>query len=299
MPESFKHPKKAGKPVHAISVDVEEWHHAELLRPAADRMRQTGHEPQSQVVAATETLLDLFEKHDVHGTFFVLGDVAQAHPDLVNRIARDGHELASHGFTHRPLHALTPESFNDELAKTEKYLEKYSGQRIRAFRAPTFSLNQKTAWALEVLERRGYHYDSSVFPVHTGFYGIGNAPLHPYHPDLKRPAQTNANTRLLEVPPAVMRIAGKRIPVAGGFYLRFLPYAMLEYGIRQIESENRPAVLYVHPWEFHARTPVPAGVSHKDRWISFHGRNTGLEKLDKLLERFAFGTVREAVMRFA
>ncbi len=285
-------------PAHAISVDVEEWTHAELLRSAAHSDRTHTGIFKSRVVPATETLLDLFEKHGVSATFFILGEVAREHPALIKRIARAGHEIASHGYSHTNLTRLTPESFDSELEKTEKAIQKAGGPKPGGFRAPTFSIGPKTAWALSVLQKRGYAYDSSIFPVHAGLYGVGNAPLYPYHPNLAHIHRPDPKTRLLEIPPAVFSLAGKRVPVAGGFYLRLFPYRFLEYGIRQIEKKNRPAVLYVHPWEFDPKTPVPQNLSAKDNFISFHGRKGAFRKLERLLARFEFGTVMDVCSRY-
>jgi peptidoglycan-N-acetylglucosamine deacetylase len=262
--------------MNAISVDVEEWTHAELLR--GNRSKRYTH----RVEAATQTLLDLFEHHGVTATFFILGEVARDHPQLVKRIHHAGHEISSHGFTHTNLNQLNQKSFEKELLLTETALKKACGVTPKGFRAPTFSIGLKTAWALLVLEKRRYVYDSSIFPVHTGMYGLSNSPLHPYHPDLTHMDRQNKKTRLLEIPPAV-------------FSFRLYPYSWLKYGIEQIEKQNRPAVLYIHPWEFDLETPIPPGLSFKDKFISFYGQKNALKKLDRLLKEFEFGTMQQAV----
>ncbi len=284
--------------LNALSIDVEEWFHAELLKGNGEGEKVNAgpnktQSAQSQVVPATERLLELLEKHGVSATFFMLGEVAEKHPALVNRIAREGHELASHGFSHTPLYELDEATFGQELEKTEKLLRKYSGQKVKGFRAPTFSLNQQTRWALAVLEKRGYAYDSSIFPASTGMYGVPSAPLKPYHPSLENVAAEDRKTRLLEIPPSVLKFPGARLPVAGGFFLRAYPYGILEYALSRVQHSGRPIVLYAHPWEFYEKTPRPEGIGAQANFISFHGQGSALSKLDRLLEKFEFGTMAQ------
>ena len=274
----------------AISVDVEDWYHPELVRD-----RVPANDPRSIVRSATAAILDRLRRHRVRATFFVLGDVARRHPDLVRRIADEGHELGAHGDTHRPLWTLTPESFRAELRAARAAVRDALGtDPMIGFRAPTFSLDRGTAWALDVLADEGFRYDSSVFPVRVRLYGVAGAPLDIYRVG-RDPAVPDPNGRLVEFPVAVLELAGRRLPVAGGFYLRALPAPLLLWALDRI-VRRRPAALYLHPWECAPDVPrvrLPA----LDSWITYLGLRSAPHKLEALLRRYAMAPMRDILER--
>jgi polysaccharide deacetylase family protein (PEP-CTERM system associated) len=272
-----------------LTVDVEDWFHPELLRgraPSGDR--------RTVVREGTEAVLALLRRHGARATFFVLGDVARRHPDLVRRIADENHEIACHGMTHTPLWRLDRESFRAELRDFRAAFRDAGGaDGAVGFRAPTFSLDRGTSWALDVLADEGFMYDSSVFPVRVRMYGVASAPLGIYRPAADDPARADASGRVVEFPVAVAQIGAARIPVAGGFYLRALPFALTRSLLDRIGRE-RPFVLYIHPWECVPSVPrlrlgpVDAAITY-----ARHGSVPG--KLERIVSRYGSRTVRDVL----
>lgn len=278
-------------PGHALSFDLEHWHSATLLADEVD-------DPTDRIRESVRTVLDLLGRHGVRATFFVVGEVAEEYPDLIRDVAERGHEIGSHGHTHTPLFDLTPDGFERELRRSADAIERSTGGRPTGFRAPNFSVTRGTRWAMSVLEASDYRYDSSVFPVRTPMYGVSGAPIRPYVATGADPfADRGADPAdgIVELPVAVAD-SRFRLPIAGGFYGRLLPVRVIELGIRRLEQLGAPAVVYFHPWEFNPEVPVDSPPIHK-RFVSFHGIEGAAAKLDRLLERFEWGTVESAAER--
>ncbi|MGQ9517642.1 MAG: polysaccharide deacetylase family protein, partial [Anaerolineae bacterium] len=201
--------------LHALTIDLQEWYHAELVRgrlPAGASI--------DQAPAAVRPLLALLKERAVQATFFVVGEVAERHPDLLREIAAAGHEIACHSYSHRPLWELTPAELSAELEGFRRLVDDIVGDApaVIGFRAPTFSLDARSAWAVDVLVEHGYRYDSSVFPMRTPLYGVPAAPLEPYRIRASSLEQPDAHGRLVEFPMTVCRLGRWRIPVSGGTY---------------------------------------------------------------------------------
>lgn len=278
---------------HALSIDLEEWYHPELVR---GRLGATPLE--SRVVAATERLLELLASHGASATFFCVGEVAERHPELVHRIDAEGHEIAFHGWRHQRLDELDPPRFAAELERFDALLASVlaPGRRAVGYRAPTFSLARSTAWALAALARHGYRYDSSVFPVRGPLYGVPGAPLGAYRIALDEPARVDPGSPLVEIPVSVWSRAGARLPAGGGAYLRLLPRALFARLLGGV-ALRRPIVLYLHPWETDAGTPrLP--LPRLARAATYRGIENTLDRLDALLGRYRFGRVDELVERW-
>ena len=276
--------------LNALSVDLEAWYHAELLRRRVDRARAD-----SQLKAATEPVLELLARRGVRATFFVVGEVLEQEPELVRAIAAAGHEIACHGYTHRPLWDLDAATFREELAAHGRALARLGLPPAVGYRAPTFSLEPRTAWALPVLVAAGYRYDSSIFPRRMGLYGVPGAPLAPYRPAADGLCRHDPAGPLIEFPMAAWRGLGLTWPVAGGFYLRALPFSLLRGALRRVQAEGRPFVLYVHPWEACSATPRVAGLTPWEHWVTYVGAQTLLPRLGRLLAEFRFAPLREVL----
>lgn len=272
--------------VNAMTVDVEDYFHVSALAAAAPRERWSTFE--SRVVQNTMRLLDLFDEQRVTTTCFVLGWVADQHPELVRAIADRGHEVASHGYWHQLVYDLSPAAFRDDVRRSRLLLQDLSGQPVEGYRAPSFSITRRSLWALDVLVDAGYSYDASIFPVRHDRYGIADAPRHAYQ--VRRPAGL-----ITEVPPATIRLAGQNLPVAGGGYFRLLPYTWHRRGIRRINAtEGRAAVFYLHPWEIDPAQPhLPAGLLSRVRhYTNLHRTEP---RLRQLLTDAPFGTIRDMI----
>jgi polysaccharide deacetylase family protein (PEP-CTERM system associated) len=274
--------------IASFTLDVEDWHHPELLRGrlGADARRT------SVVERGTHRVLEMLARHDARATFFVLGEVALEHPALVRAIAAGGHEIACHGMTHKPLWSLDRASLRAELRAYRDAIRMALGHDPSVgFRAPTFSLDRSTAWALEVLADEGFTYDSSIFPRRVRMYGVDDAPLGVWRPAAHDLAAHDPAGRIVEFPVAVASVAGVRVPVAGGFYLRALPEALLTAALDRI-GRQRPFVLYLHPWECvpdAPRVPLPPA----DALITWFNLRSVPGKLERLLGRYAIQPMRE------
>lgn len=282
--------------INALSIDLEEWFHAELLRRrVAPAERCFG-----QAAAATRRLLALLDEHGTRATFFVVGEIIAEAPGLVHEIVAAGHELGCHGLTHRPLWELDPTTFADELSGWRRLAAELLGREVRdrviGFRAPTFSLDRTTSWALPVLTEWGFRYDSSIFPKRNHVYGVRGAPTIPYRPAIDNLVDHDPQGQLAEFPLSVTRLLGTRVPISGGFYLRALPLGFIASGCQRLNETGRPFNLYLHPWETWDETPRVAGLKASERFITYH--NIGepmVRKLRALLGQFRFAPVREVL----
>lgn len=263
--------------VNAMSVDVEDYFHvsafADVIRPA-DWER---HPP--RVEKNTRTLLDLFAARGIQGTFFMLGWVAERYPQLVRDIVAGGHEVASHGCRHDRVSALTPLVFREDVRRSRCLLEDIAGARVRGYRAPSFSVNGETFWALEILAEEGYCYSSSVYPVHHDHYGMPEAPRFPFQP----------LDGFIEFPVTTVRLFGRNLPCGGGGYFRLLPYRYSRWAMRRINSKDgHPCMFYIHPWEVDPEQPRVAGISARSRFRHYTNLGRMAGKLKAVLADFAW-----------
>lgn len=263
-----------------LTVDVEDWFHILEVDSACALDRSRWSSLESRVVANTEALLQLFAEARTAATFFVVGWVAARHPDLVRRIAAGGHEIGSHSYWHEVMHAHDRRSLAADLGASRKVLQDLSGQPVRGFRAPGNSITPATAWALDVIAEQGYAYDSSLCP---GLSSHGGYPS-PFH----GPHRVRCNAGdLAEIPSSTASFAGRRIPYAGGGYLRLFPYAVLRACLRADNAAGRPANVYVHPREIDPDQPRMA-LPRKRRFKYYVGLRTTRQKLSNLLRDHRF-----------
>lgn len=268
--------------LNAMTVDVEDYFHvsafAGLVTPADwDSF-------ESRVCRNTERILAMFEQEGVLGTFFVLGWVADRFPALVRRIQRDGHELASHSYDHGLVYDKTPETFRADLQRAQLAIGEASGIRVDGYRAPSYSITERSLWALDVLVSEGYTFDSSIYPIRHDRYGIPGWTRHAH------PIERNGQI-MWEFPGSTVRQLGANLPMGGGGYFRLLPYWWTRRGIQRLnDEEGQPAIFYLHPWEIDPEQPrLPAGALTRLR----HYRNLDQteSRLRRLLKEFRFGTI--------
>lgn len=242
-------PIGAGDMPMVLSFDVEEHHRIEAaagLEVAPALRAEYGH----RMVDATGWILDRLAAQAIQATFFVVGEIAQSEPGLVRRIAEAGHEVASHGWDHRRILAMAPASFREDLGRSKDALEQAAGTQVVGYRAPTFSLVRKTAWAIDVLAELGFVYDSSIYPVRHDRYGIPDAPRGPF-------VAQGTRHEILELPPATVRAARINVPIGGGGYFRLLPGPIMRaaLALSRRDPEAGATMLYFHPWEFDPDQP--------------------------------------------
>jgi len=268
-------------PARMLSFDVEEYFQVEA---AARIGRQDWPSFEMRLPQSVDRILAMLAEHGSTATFFVLGWVARQEPQVVRRIAEAGHEIASHGMDHRMIHTLSRGELRDDLTRSKRTLEDLAGARVIGYRAPTFSLNHATAWAIDALAESGFEYDSSVFPIHHDRYGVPDAPARPHV------AAGPSGSRILEIPPLTIRRLGVNWPVGGGGYFRLLPRRVTAWALSRAARDGRAAMIYLHPWEFDPGQPV-LDMSAAARWR--HRANLGAtaDKLRSLLRRFRFTSV--------
>jgi polysaccharide deacetylase family protein (PEP-CTERM system associated) len=259
---------------NGLSVDVEEWFQVGAFERVIAKADWDGLD--SRVAYNTGKVLDLFGETGVKATFFTLGWVAERNPALIRRIADEGHEVASHGWDHDRVFTMTADAFRADLKRARIALEDASGQRVIGYRAPSFSIDQRTPWAHQVLAEEGYTYSSSVAPLVHDHYGWADAPKYAYRPV--------AGSHLIELPITLADVAGRKITTGGGFF-RLFPAAITDRAVaRANRDEHRPAVFYFHPWEVDpdqprvARAPLKSRLRHYSRLGAMAGKLRGLVK---------------------
>ena len=264
-----------------MSVDLEDYF--------CDLPFDTWSQYESRVMKSTNKILALFEKYEIKATFFTLGYIAEKFPDLVKDIDDRGHEIASHGYAHLDIRKITKEEFENDLKKSIQILEKIIGKKILGFRAPYFSIDKKSFWAMEILSKY-FKYDSSIFPVKTPLYGIRNAPRNIYKPNLTNSSVADSKSSLIEIPMATDRIPIiGNVPIAGGFHLRFLPYFYIKYGLNKINKNNNSFIFYIHPKDLDPEMPK----IHEYAWHYYYNLKGATKKFEKILVDFEFISVRD------
>lgn len=271
--------------MHCLSVDVEE--HFQVTAFESPMRRRHWDQFESRVRSNTDRVLELLDRHGIRATFFVLGWVAERSPRVVHTIVKAGHEVASHGFGHELITAQTAKRFRQDVRKTKAVLEDLAGQAVLGYRAPSFSINAETVWALSILAEEGYQYDSSMFPNQHGLDGAR------YHNPKVHRLDTPGGT-LWEVPPSTATLGWIRVPVAGGGYLRQFPFWLYSWLLNRAARQGHPLVMYLHPWELDPEQPRMAG-----SWVSRlrHYRNLGQTeaRLARILAQHRFGAIRDVL----
>lgn len=266
--------------MNILGIDFEDWFHPQLIQKYLD-----GKKKEPIVIRGIDKILDLLRINDRHATFFVVGELLEYKPDLVDKIIGGGHEIGFHTMHHTRLDTIGfKEKFPDELKK----FAELTGNRSKGFRAPTFSLNYESAWLIDVLVKHRYTYDSSIMPVKTNMYGFSEAEIKPYKISSKSLQKNDPNGKLLEFPLAVGRFLGKKIPAAGGFYLRFLPLGTIKRSISEYERKNIPASFYIHSWELTPEFMPKIPMAFKDSFITYHNIRKTFGRMDYLLKNFDF-----------
>jgi polysaccharide deacetylase family protein (PEP-CTERM system associated) len=272
---------------NALTVDVEDYFHVQAFAGVVSRSDWERYP--IRVERNTYRLLELFACKGIRATFFVLGWVAMRCPGLVVQISKAGHHVGCHGFSHQAIYSGSVADFRMDLRKAKQVIEDVLGAGIRSYRAPSYSITSKTLWALEVLGEEGFENDSSIFPIVHDHYGIPDAPRFPYVKDLL------SGRQIKEFPPSTLRILGSNIPVAGGGYLRLVPYKITAWAIRYLNNtEGQPAMVYLHPWEIDPDQPRIAApwLSRFRQYQNLHSTET---KCLKLLDDFSWAPMEEVL----
>ena len=269
---------------NGLSFDVEDWFHVENLREFCQRNKWDNFE--LRINQNTEKILELLDKFNIKATFFILGWVAERAHDLVKTIANEGHEIASHGYNHEIIYNLKPEQFEEDLLKSKNILENLSNQKVVGYRAPNFSITDKSLWAIDILVKNGFKYDSSIFP--TSFhdrYGLKGSETYTY----------TYKNGLKEIPLTTIKMGKYNFPIAGGGYFRLFPYQLYKYLLKTVNKDGKYFVFYLHPWEIDAGQPR-VDINFRYKFRHYVNLSKTYKKLTFLLQDFQFSTLNSLLI---
>ena len=270
---------------NAMTIDVEDYFQVSALAPYIAREQWDSRE--CRVESNVDRILLMLDEHQTAATFFTLGWVAERYPHLVRRIVEAGHELASHGYGHQRASELSEAEFSADIGSAKKLLEDLSGQEVKGYRAPSFSIGEGNLWAFDCLERAGYRYSSSIYPIRHDHYGMPDAPRFAH--------QVRAG--LLELPVTTARFFQRNWPASGGGYFRLLPYPVSRWLLQKVnELDRQPAIFYFHPWEIDAGQPRVPGISAKTRFRHYLNLQHTEGRLRRLLADFRWGRMDEVFL---
>lgn len=273
--------------IHALTVDVEDYFQVTALD--AHLSRDAWATIPSRVAQSTATVLEVLARTGTRGTFFILGWVAQQYPQVVRDIDAAGHEIASHSFWHHQIYRQSADDFRADVRRSRQVLEDLTGRRVQFYRAPTFSITNRSLWALDILAEEGFTLDASIFPIRHDRYGIPDAPRELHQRSTK-------SGPIWEFPPTVARWGNANLPVGGGGYFRLLPYAWTRMLWRRAEQQlAQPLMFYFHPWELDPEQPRMPGMSRMSAWRHRVNLHSMQQKLERLLRDFRFGAIGDVL----
>jgi polysaccharide deacetylase family protein (PEP-CTERM system associated) len=263
---------------NALTIDVEDYFQVSALAPYIARSEWDSRE--CRVERNVDRILSMLDEHGTQATFFTLGWIAERYPQLIRRIAAQGHEVASHGFGHQRASDLSQAAFRADVDSAKKILEDLCGAAVHGYRAPSFSIGPSNLWAFECLARAGYRYSSSIYPIRHDHYGMPDAPRFAHR----------VHDELIELPITTLRLFNRNLPSSGGGYFRLLPYAMSRWMIKRVNvRELESAIFYFHPWEIDVDQPRIAGIDRKTRFRHYLNIDRMEQRLACLLRDFRWG----------
>lgn len=284
-----------------LTIDVEDYFHVSAFKDVVALENWNDYTP--RVEKNTHSILSIFNKHNVKGTFFILGWVAERYPNLIKEIAAEGHEIACHSFFHRLIYSLSPIEFKEDTKRTKGLLEDITNAKIKGYRAPSYSITRKSLWALKILYDLGFEYDSSIFPIYHDIYGIPDAPRFQFYWDLNNEIPSirfdgegieNKEKILREIPISTTSFLGKNIPISGGGYFRFFPYWFTKSALQKIKKEEKyPFMFYLHPWEIDPQQPKIKGAKLLSKFRHYNNLRKTENRLNNLLNDFTFGPISD------
>ena len=266
--------------MNLLGIDFEDWYHPELMKPYI-----SGKDKNPTVINGIDKILELLRKNETLATFFLVGELLLVKPELQDKILDEGHEIAFHTMYHT---RLDSEGYKDKFLDEVKIFEKLTSGKSKGFRAPTFSLNDTSSWAIDLLRECGYQYDSSVVPAKGKMYGLPNALTEPYRISSSCIENDDPNSDMIEFPLLVTKFLGKKIPACGGFYLRTLPMRVIKNAIKKYEDLKIPATFYIHSWELTPEFFPKIPMNKKDKFVTYHNIEKAYGKMDEILENFQF-----------
>ena len=267
---------------NALTIDVEDYFQVSAFAPHINRLEWNSRE--CRVERNVDRILGMLSEHGAKATFFTLGWIAERYPNIVKRIVEEGHELASHGYGHERASDQTEEVFFSDIQLAKFILEDLSGVAVKGYRAPSFSIGTGNLWAFDCLQRAGYEYSSSVYPIQHDHYGMPDSPRFAYQ----------VRDKLLEIPVTTLRVLNRNLPSSGGGYFRLFPYGVSRWMLGKVNSGDREsAIFYFHPWEIDTEQPRILGISRKTRFRHYVNIDRMEARLNRLLKDFKWGRMDE------
>lgn len=266
--------------MNILGIDFEEWYHLELAKSYIYNKKK-----ELKITKGVDKILDWLNKRNTYATFFVVGELIEKEPTLLDKIISGGHEIAFHTMQHN---RLDEEKFEEKFENELEQFDKLTSGKSKGFRAPTFSLNKRTSWVIDHLIKKKYLYDSSIVPAKTKMYGVPEAKISPYRISSEDITKEDKNSTLVEFPLLVTKFLGKTVPAGGGFFLRFLPFKTIMNGVKTYQKMNIPATFYIHSWELVPELMPSLPLPIVDKFVTYHNLKNALPKMDKLLEKFDF-----------
>jgi polysaccharide deacetylase family protein (PEP-CTERM system associated) len=269
---------------NVLTIDIEDWFH--ILDIGSTPSIEEWSKLESKVTKNTQVILDLLNKHDTKGTFFVLGWVAEHFPDLVREIERQGHEIGTHGYSHELVYNLTPNEFRRDVARSLEVLARITSRPILGYRAPGFSIAHSSLWALDILVELGLQYDASIFPMsrnHGGLPGFSGEAVW---------LTTPLGHKILEIPVTPTTLFNKKVYLFGGGYFRLAPYSAIAAGIAQLNNQGKPALVYLHPREFDPQHPQ-LKMKPSRSFTSYVNLHKTHSKFERMIQDFKFNSIEK------
>lgn len=278
--------------LNAMTVDVEDYFHVSAFEDYIPR--STWNNLDCRVEKNVDKILDSFSDRNIKATFFTLGWVAERYPQMIKRMVREGHELASHGWDHTRVVNHTPEQFAKDIARTKNVLEDIAGQAIYGYRAASYSINKTNLWAHDILREAGYLYSSSIAPIKYAQYGISDAPRFAHYRSGDKKVDGPSDNAILEIPITTVSIPKKNLPCGGGGWFRLYPYQCSKWALQWVNSHDKQAcVFYFHPWEIDRAQPRQKNLDWKTKFRHYQNLNRMEQKVDRLLADFRWGRMQD------
>ncbi len=266
--------------MNLLGIDFEDWYHPELVQKY---VKDLDHNP--TMFQGLDKIIDMLRKNETSATFFVVGELINKNPEIIDKILDNDHEIGFHTMYHNKIDSIGfKEKFSDEITS----FSKMTNQKSKGFRAPTFSLNKESSWIIDSLVENDYVYDSSIVPAKSDLYGMPTAQEGPYKISQNSLDKNDINGKIIEFPLAIKKFFGKKIPAAGGFYLRSLPMKITKNTIKNYEKNNIPATFFIHSWELTPEFMPNIALPFKPNFVTFHNIKKAYSRMNELLENFDF-----------
>jgi len=273
--------------LNLLGIDFEDWYHPELIQPHVTNIKKT-----PKVIKGIDKILNWLHVNETNATFFMVGELLEHQPELLDKILDGGHEIAFHTMNHT---RIDSDNFHDKFDQEIKIFDKLTSGKSKGFRAPSLSLNNKSSWVIDSLEKHDYKYDSSIIPAKTPLYGVPSADLKPYKISQQSINKNDPNGKLIEFPLLTTKLLGWRIPAAGGFFLRVLPLGLIENAINKNSKNNIPSIFYIHSWELTPEFMPRLSLPMFSKFVTYYNIEKAFSKMNKLIQKFEFTSFEQYI----